>query len=79
MSAGTVSRIVRTHGSAWGRIQPEGEDREIFFNAGSLLQPELFTELEVGEQVEFLEQRDLANGTRASRVSTKPGAAVSRP
>ena len=69
MMMGTIVRLVRSFGSDWGRIRPEGDSREVFFNGASLTKPSEFAELTEGEHVSFEEQRDLANGTRAVRVS----------
>ena len=69
MTTGTVVRLVTSFGSRWGRIRPLGDERELFFNDASLVTPAEFGALAEGEQVSFDEERDLANGTRAVRVS----------
>ena len=68
MTAGKVTKLVRSFGSTWGRIQPDGETREVFFNAASLVHAPGYANLEIGQGVEFEEERDLANGTRATQV-----------
>ena len=70
MTAGKVTKLVRTFGSTWGRIQPDGETREVFFNAASLVVASGYADLEIGQEVEFEEERDLANGTRAIHILT---------
>ena len=70
MTAGKVTKLVRTFGSTWGRIQPDGETREVFFNAASLVVASGYADLEIGQEVEFEEERDLANGTRAIHIRT---------
>src|SRR5436309_9941841 len=65
---GTVSKLVQTFGSHWGRIRPAGESREVFFNPACLDDPEGFGSLSVGMDVEFLEEMDRANGTHAIHV-----------
>ena len=69
MTTGTVVRLVTSFGSRWGRIRPLGDERELFFNDASLVTPAEFGALAEGAQVSFDEERDLANGTRAVRVS----------
>jgi len=62
---GKISKVVRTFGSTWGRIHPEGDSRQLFFNASSLVDPSDFDRLQEGQAVSFEEERDLANGSRA--------------
>jgi cold shock CspA family protein len=68
MSAGTIIKLVTSYGSDWGRIQPEGEERGVFFNAETLVDPTLYADLVVGQEVEFDEEPDRANATHAVRV-----------
>lgn len=69
MTKGTITKLVRTHGSSWGRIRPEGSSRDVFFNLASLSQPADFLELEEGQNVEFEEEHDRVNGTHALRMA----------
>ena len=68
MSRGSVAKIVRSFGSEWGRIRPRDGAREIFFNLSSMQDPDAFHTLTVGEYVDFDEENDRANGTRAVHV-----------
>ena len=70
MTRGTIIRLVRTHGSAWGKIQPDGSSRDVFFNLSSLTQPGDFVGLEEGQKVEFEEKDDAVNGTHASGMAS---------
>jgi cold shock CspA family protein len=72
MIKGTISKLVHTFGSHWGRIRPAGESREVFFNPSCLDDPDDFGSMTVGQEVEFLEEMDRANGTHAIHVSTAP-------
>jgi cold shock CspA family protein len=65
---GKIVRLVRSYGSRWGRIQPSGTEREIFFNHGSLPEDSDFADLREGQVVEFDEEPDRANGTHAINV-----------
>jgi cold shock CspA family protein len=69
MSRGSIAKIVRSYGSEWGRIRPRDGAREVFFNLASMLDPDAFHTLRVGEYVDFDEENDRANGTRAVRVA----------
>lgn len=69
MTRGSVSKLVTTHGSRWGRIQPDGDPREIFFNAAALDEAADFLSLNVGQLVEFEEHSDQVNGSHAENVS----------
>jgi cold shock CspA family protein len=69
MTRGSVSKLVTTHGSRWGRIQPDGDVREIFFNAAALDEEADFLALSLGQLVEFEEHTDQVNGSHAERVS----------
>jgi cold shock CspA family protein len=69
MTRGSVSKLVTTHGSRWGRIQPDGDPREIFFNAAALDESADFLTLNVGQLVEFEEHTDQVNGSHAEHVS----------
>lgn len=65
---GKIVKLARSYGSQWGRIQPLGTDRELFFNKGSLDEGADFDELREGQVVEFEEAPDRANGSRAIQV-----------
>lgn len=69
MSHGEIVKLVRSYGSRWGRIQPSGVARDIFFNRESLAGEAEFEELSEGQLVEFEEEPDRANGTHAVRVA----------
>jgi cold shock CspA family protein len=65
MTPGRVTKIVSSFGATWGRVQPHGESRQLFFNLESLARPADFTDMTEGQEVEFDEEADRANGTRA--------------
>jgi len=65
LKTGTITRLVRTHGSAWGKIQPDGSSRNVFFNLASLIKPGDFDGLVEGQKVGFEEEPDPVNGTHA--------------
>ncbi|MGE0059247.1 MAG: hypothetical protein AB7P33_13825 [Dehalococcoidia bacterium] len=67
---GAISRLANTHGSTWGKIRPKDIPREIFFNAASLHHGHDFQSLVIGQEVEFEEELDRTNGTRAVSVRT---------
>ena len=69
MNRGSIVKVVRSFGSEWGRIRPRDGAREIFFNVASLTDPESFAALRVGDYVNFDEENDRANGTRATNVA----------
>jgi len=69
MTRGSVSKLVTTHGSRWGRIQPDGDGKEIFFNAAALEEAADFLSLNLGQIVEFEEHTDQISGTHAENVS----------
>lgn len=68
MTYGTVSKLVVSFGSSWGRIRPAGESRQVFFNQAALVQPSEFAAMDEGQEVEFEEEDDRANGTHAVKV-----------
>lgn len=63
---------MRTFGSQWGRIRPDGDSRDLFFNAASLEEPSEFPSLAVGQSVEFDELPDQVNGGHAVHVVVAP-------
>jgi cold shock CspA family protein len=68
MSYGKIVKLVRSYGSRWGRIQPNGTSREVFFNQGSLPEGADFATLLEGQVVQFEEEPDRANATHAIRM-----------
>jgi hypothetical protein len=64
---GTVIKVVRTHGSRWGRVQ-SGAGAESFFNEASLSDVGEFDRLMAGDAVEYEEEADRVNGARAARL-----------
>jgi cold shock CspA family protein len=68
MTNGKIVKLVRSYGSRWGRIQPIGTIREVFFNHASLPEGADFDALREGQVVEFDEEPDRANGTHAIRI-----------
>jgi len=67
LTQGAITKLVTSYGSRWGRIQPEGESREIFFNVKALDGSD-FLALLVGEIVEYEEHVDFVNGSHAEHV-----------
>ena len=65
MTNGIIVKLVRSYGSRWGRVQPIGTSREVFFNQASLPEGADFDALRDGQVVEFNEEPDRANGTHA--------------
>ena len=80
MMIGTISKLVTTFGSQWGRIRPKNETREVFFNVDSLTRWQDFVKLHEGQAVEFEEQADFVNGSHATSVviSRTPRVATAR-
>lgn len=68
MTHGVIVKLVRSYGSRWGRIQPMGTSRDVFFNQASLPEGADFAALRDGQVVEFEEEPDRANGTHAVRI-----------
>jgi cold shock CspA family protein len=68
MSRGTVSKVVRSFGARWGRVRPDGEPREVFFNASMFVDVSDYERIAVGQRVEYDEEADRANGSRAIRI-----------
>ena len=68
MTTGKISKLVATFGSTWGRIEPDGQTRSVFFNPAALIDEDEYAGLEVGQLVEFDEELDRASGTHAVRV-----------
>jgi cold shock CspA family protein len=68
LTQGAITKLVTTYGSRWGRIQPEGESREVFFNLKALDEGSDFLALVIGQAVEFEEHVDFVNGSHAEHV-----------
>lgn len=62
-----VTKVVNSFGSTWARVRPQDEVREIF-NASSFYESTDFSSIEVGQEVEFDERPDQANGTSAQNL-----------
>lgn len=78
MIAGKITRLVTSYGSTWGRIKPDGEAREVFFNPETLADPSQYAGMLLGQDVEFDEEPDRANGTHAVRVRIKAPAGLEK-
>ena len=78
MKQGSITKIVKTFGSRWGKIRPLGDPREIFFNAASFDEAVDFASLEVGQDVEFVERADHATGSYAWHVVVATASPVVR-
>ena len=72
---GTISRLVNTHGSSWGKIRPTNTAREVFFSAASVIDERGFSHLNLGDEVEFEEEVDRANGMRAIGIRVETSSA----
>ena len=73
MSTGTVTKIVRSYGSSWGRIAVEG-GQLTFFNESSFADPDEFERLQEGAAVSFTLADDPVNGSRAVAIEVLPAA-----
>jgi cold shock CspA family protein len=69
MTRGAVTKLVSTFGSKWGRVRPDGTERELFFNTQSLLEPSDFARLQLGDVVEFEAHTDQINGGHAENLT----------
>ena len=65
---GTITKLVKSHGSSWGRVRPSGTTRDAFFNPASFVRSGDFALVEEGLEIEFDEEIDRANGTRAVQI-----------
>jgi cold shock CspA family protein len=72
VTSGEITKVVRTHGSAWGKIRPQGATRNVFFNLASLVRKADFENLEAGQEVEFEEVSDQVNGSHAVNLTPSP-------
>jgi cold shock CspA family protein len=77
MTKGSITKVVTSFGSTWGRITPLGESSQVFFNLESFAEPANFEDLKEGQEVEFDQEPDRANGTRAVRLVMSAVAASS--
>ena len=66
---GTITRLVTSHGSHWGKLQPAQASRSVFFNIASMSKPADFDSLEVGDVVSFQEVPDHVNGSHAVQLT----------
>ena len=74
MMHGRVTKLVQSHGSQWGRVRAddvrsEAGVRDTFFNCDSMVHPEDFANMQEGQDVEFAEEPDRANGVHAVRLT----------
>ena len=69
---GSITRLATSYGTRWGRVQPLGKTRQIFFNLSSLPDSVDFLSLRVGQAVEFRERKDQVNGTHAEQMMLAP-------
>jgi cold shock CspA family protein len=69
MTRGSVTKLVTSFGSRWGHVRPDGDSREIFFNAAALDKAVDFMSLSLGEPVDFEEHTDHVNGSHAEHVA----------
>jgi len=65
---GSITKLVTSFGSRWGRIQPAGRAAEVFFNAASMQEDTDFRSLRLGGAVEFDARTDQVNGTYAENL-----------
>lgn len=73
MLTGTVTKLVKSFGSTWGRVRParrtaDRGSRHVFFNVASLIDASDFARLSEGSAVQFNVRRDRANGVSALRM-----------
>ena len=73
MTLGRITKISSSFGSRWGRVRPddvrsEAGSRDLFFNSESMIHPEDFALMREGQDVEFDEEPDRANGVHAVRL-----------
>ena len=68
MTRGSVTKLVTSFGSKWGRITPQGDSRPIFYNVAGLDEDLDFASIDVGQAVEFDECADFVNGSHAEHV-----------
>jgi cold shock CspA family protein len=63
--AGVITRVTNAGDGKWGKVRHRGSSREVFFTSDDLVEPREFDKLAPGQQVEFQEQPDRAEGMRA--------------
>ena len=75
MTKGSITKLVSNYGSKWGRITPDSDLREIFFDPRALEHPSVYEVLYLGQTVDFEEEPERVNGSHAVRVRTRLDAA----
>ena len=78
MTTGTITKLVTTFGSSWGRIGVSGRTREVFFNLASLKDPHEFAGLHEGQAVEFDEIVEAVNRRHATAMTIRKAEQVNR-
>ena len=68
MARGSISKLVSTFGSKWGRIRQDGTETDLFFNSEHLIEPTDFDLMQVGQTVEFEAHADQITNGHAERV-----------
>jgi len=74
MTRGSITKLVSSYGTKWGRITPDKEMREIFFDPRALDDPSIYEALFLGQQVDYEEEPERVNGSHATHVRTRLGA-----
>ena len=74
MTSGRVTKLVTSFGARWGRVRADhvrsnADSLDTFFNSDSMVHPEDFATLREGQDVEFDEEPDRANGVHAVRLT----------
>ncbi len=65
---GQITKVVTSYGSAWGRVRPDNQPRDVFFSAECFEDGSDFGTLAIGQELEFEEEPDRANGMRAIHI-----------
>lgn len=71
MTTGSITKLVSSYGTKWGRITPDSELREIFFDPRALDHPTVYEVLYLGQRVDFVEEPERVNGSHATHVRTR--------
>jgi cold shock CspA family protein len=82
VTQGTVTKLVRTHGSRWGRVRSLPGSVDSFFNEASMTRPAEFDDLAEGDAVAYVQEVDRVNGFRARQLvatEAQPAPAPSQP
>ena len=69
MTSGVVTKIVRSFGSEWGRVRTASTGVDCFFNRTSMVHPNDFEALQLGQEVTFDSEPDKVNGSRAEHLA----------